>query len=182
MPCATSSAWPRPIRTGPENRPDALQGQDDPGKNRRPRQSIRWPGSRAVLPSPCWKRTVSRCWRTCRKSWISPWYTIDFAKTQVFPPYLDTVKTLGVIHTGFLGTVDDDGALNLYDGKLRLMKADGSYTDFDVQDYTDYLAEQVVPWSLRASFPMPAAGTKAFPWIWTNPKEFTAPIAWRAST
>ena len=43
------------------------------------------------------------------------------------------------------GTVDDGDALNRYEGKLRLMKATGSYTNFDVQDYTDYLREQVVP-------------------------------------
>jgi F420-non-reducing hydrogenase large subunit len=27
------------------------------------------------------------------------------------------------------------------------MKPDGTYTDFDVQDYTDYLGEKVLPWS-----------------------------------
>jgi F420-non-reducing hydrogenase large subunit len=88
-------------------------------------------------------------------------YTMELAKTQVFPPYLETVKTLGVIQTGFLGTVDDDGAMNLYDGKLRLMKADGSYTDFEVQDYTDYLAEQVVPWSY-GKFPYAKSWNEGF--------------------
>ncbi|SHE71381.1 F420-non-reducing hydrogenase large subunit [Desulfacinum infernum DSM 9756] len=74
-------------------------------------------------------------------------FTLEFAKEKVFPPYLDAIQTLGVIRTGFMGTVDDDGALNLYDGKIRLMKADGSYTDFDAQDYTDYLGEHVEPYS-----------------------------------
>lgn len=74
-------------------------------------------------------------------------FTINFAKTEVFPKYLDTVKTLGVITTGFLGTVDDQGALNLYDGKLRMMKADGTFTDFSVDDYADYLGEHVEPYS-----------------------------------
>ena len=74
-------------------------------------------------------------------------FTIDFAKKEVFPKYLDTIKILGVINTGFIGTVDKQGALNLYDGDIRLMKPDGTYTDFDVQDYTDYLGEKVVPWS-----------------------------------
>ncbi len=74
-------------------------------------------------------------------------FTINFAKTEVFPKYLDTVKTLGVITTGFLGTVDDNGALNLYDGKLRMMKADGTFTDFSVDDYADYLGEHVEPYS-----------------------------------
>lgn len=70
-------------------------------------------------------------------------FTLEFAKEKVFPPYLDAIQTLGVIRTGFMGTVDDDGALNLYDGKIRLMKADGSHMDFDAQDYTDYLGEHV---------------------------------------
>jgi F420-non-reducing hydrogenase large subunit len=74
-------------------------------------------------------------------------FTIEFAKSQVFPKYLDVVKTLGVINTGFIGTVDNDGALNLYDGKIRIMAPDGSFKDFDVQDYTDYIGEHVEPFS-----------------------------------
>ena len=74
-------------------------------------------------------------------------FTLDFAKKNVFPQYLDVVKILGVIETGFLGTVDDKGRLNLYDGKLRMMKPDGSYVDFDVQNYTDYLGEAVTDFS-----------------------------------
>ena len=74
-------------------------------------------------------------------------FTIGFAKENIFPPYLDAVKTVGVINTGFLGTVTDDGALNCYDGKLRLMKPDGTYTDFAYDQYTDYISEKVLPFS-----------------------------------
>ncbi len=74
-------------------------------------------------------------------------FTIEFAKTRVFPKYLDTIRSLGAIETGFIGTVDDLGRLNLYDGKIRLMKPDSTATDFDIQDYTDYIGEQVVPYS-----------------------------------
>ncbi|MCS6816738.1 MAG: Ni/Fe hydrogenase subunit alpha [Blastocatellia bacterium] len=74
-------------------------------------------------------------------------FSIKFAKENVFPQYLDTVKSLGVIETGFLGTVTDDGALNLYDGKLRLMSKDGSYVEFPYERYTDYIAEHIEPWS-----------------------------------
>lgn len=70
-------------------------------------------------------------------------FTIEFAKTQVFPPYLDVIPILGVIETGFIGTVDENGGHNLYDGAIRIMKADGTYTDFDVQNYTDYIGEHV---------------------------------------
>lgn len=74
-------------------------------------------------------------------------FTIDFAKKNIFPNYLDVVKTLGVIKTGFLGTIDNNGAMNLYDGKLRIMQADGSYEDFTYDKYTDYIAEHVENWS-----------------------------------
>lgn len=74
-------------------------------------------------------------------------FTMAFAKENVFPKYLDVVKSLGVITTGFLGTVTDSGALDLYDGKLRLMAPDGSYEDFPYERYTEFIAEHVEPWS-----------------------------------
>ena len=74
-------------------------------------------------------------------------FSIAFAKENIFPKYLDVVKSLGVITTGFLGTVDDKGALDLYDGKLRLMKPDGSFVDFAYDQYTDHIAEHIENWS-----------------------------------
>jgi F420-non-reducing hydrogenase large subunit len=74
-------------------------------------------------------------------------FTMKFAKEEIFPKYLDVVKTLGVLTTGFLGTVTDDGALDLYDGRLRLMASDGSYEEFAYDEYTDYIAEHVEPWT-----------------------------------
>ncbi|KPJ53705.1 F420-nonreducing hydrogenase [candidate division TA06 bacterium DG_24] len=74
-------------------------------------------------------------------------FAISFAKESLFPKYLDAVKTIGVITTGFLGTVTDEGGLNLYDGKARLMKPDGSYEEFEYKDYTDYIAEHIEPWT-----------------------------------
>lgn len=74
-------------------------------------------------------------------------FTMAFAKESIFPKYLDVVKTLGVINTGFLGTVGADGALDLYDGQLRMMAPDGSFEDFPYDRYTDFIAEHVEPWS-----------------------------------
>ncbi len=96
-------------------------------------------------------------------------FTIDFAKTQVFPKYLDTVKSLGVITTGFIGTVDDKGLLNLYDGKIRLMKPDATHIDFDVQDYADYIGEQVTPFSY-GKFPYARCWNEGFSLDLDNPK------------
>ncbi len=74
-------------------------------------------------------------------------FSIQFAKNNIFPKYLDAVKTVGTITSGFLGTVAADGALDLYDGKLRMMYADGSYEDFSPADYTDYIGEHVEDWT-----------------------------------
>ena len=74
-------------------------------------------------------------------------FTISFAKSDIFPKYLDAIKTLGVINTGFLGTVTKDGTLDLYDGVLRMMQADGTYEDFSYDKYTDYIAEHIEPWT-----------------------------------
>jgi F420-non-reducing hydrogenase large subunit len=74
-------------------------------------------------------------------------FAIAFAKENIFPKYLETVKTVGVINTGFLGTVTDDGTLNLYEGKARLMKPDGSYEEFPYEQYTDYIGEHIEPWT-----------------------------------
>ena len=96
-------------------------------------------------------------------------YTIEFAKTEVFPKYLDTIQSLGVIQTGFLGTVDADGAMALYDGQLRLMRPDGTYLDFDPADYTDYIAEHVPAWSY-GKFPYAKSWEEGFSLDLENPK------------
>src|SRR4030043_130606 len=74
-------------------------------------------------------------------------FSVDFAKNNIFPNYLDAVTSLGVIKTRFLGTVTDDGTLELYDGKLRMMDADGKYEDFANEKYTDYIGEHIEPWT-----------------------------------
>lgn len=75
-------------------------------------------------------------------------YSLDFAINNVFAKYMDVISELGNITTGFLGTVDrEDGSLRIYDGKQRLMKPDGSYVDFEGDDYADYLGEHVEPWA-----------------------------------
>lgn len=73
-------------------------------------------------------------------------FAMDFAKKSIFPKYLDVVKTMASIKTGFLGLVKD-GALNLYDGRLRMMKADGTFDEFDVSQYTEFIGEHIEPWS-----------------------------------
>jgi len=74
-------------------------------------------------------------------------FTIDFAKKNIFTNYLDAVKSIGVIKTGFMGTVAKDGSLNVYDGVIRLMDPTGRIEEFTYDKYTDYIAEHVEPWS-----------------------------------
>jgi F420-non-reducing hydrogenase large subunit len=73
-------------------------------------------------------------------------FTIKFAKENVFPKYMDAVKTLGVIKTGFIGTVRADGTHEIYDGKIRLMKQDGTYDDFKYEEYAEHIGEHIEPW------------------------------------
>jgi F420-non-reducing hydrogenase large subunit len=74
-------------------------------------------------------------------------FTIAFAKENIFPKYLDAVKTVGTITSGFLGTVTSDGALDLYDGRLRLMDSSGYYEEFTKDEYSDYIGEHIEPWT-----------------------------------
>jgi len=74
-------------------------------------------------------------------------FAIGFAKENIFPKYLDIIKTIGVIETGFLGMVTDDGSLNVYDGKLRLMRSDETYDKFTSDQYTEYIGEHIENWT-----------------------------------
>ena len=75
-------------------------------------------------------------------------FSLNFAKENVFPKYLDVIKTVGVYPSGYLGTVrPSDGALEFYDGEFRMMDMHGNYEQFKYEDYQDYIAEHVEPWT-----------------------------------
>jgi len=75
-------------------------------------------------------------------------FSLNFAKENVFPKYLDAIKTVGVYPSGYLGTVrPSDGALEFYDGELRMMDMNGNYEQFKYNEYPDYIAEHVEPWT-----------------------------------
>ena len=96
-------------------------------------------------------------------------FAIAFSKENLFSKYIDVVKEVGVINTGFLGTVRDDGSMDLYDGKARLMKPDGSFEEFDFQNYADYIEEKVLPWSYL-KFPYAKSWGEGFDMDLDNPK------------
>ncbi len=96
-------------------------------------------------------------------------FSIDFAKNELFSKYMNEIESLGTIKTGFIGTVDGNGGLNLYDGKLRLMNSSGDYVDFDPQDYTDYIGEHVESYSY-SKFPYARCWDEGFSLDLENPK------------
>lgn len=74
-------------------------------------------------------------------------FSMEYAKSAVFSKYKKEIGTLGNIGTGFLATVDRiDGSLRLYDGVQRLMRSDGTYCDFEADQYDQYIGEHVEPW------------------------------------
>jgi len=76
-------------------------------------------------------------------------FSIAFAKENIFYKFDEETLAIGLIKTGFLGTVKKDGALDLYDGHLRLMKADGQdAVDFEYNDYKEYIGEHIEPWAM----------------------------------
>jgi NAD-reducing hydrogenase large subunit len=59
------------------------------------------------------------------------------------------VSTFANFPTMYLGTVGPQGEMELYDGKLRFIEADGTIAadQVDPKFYLDYIAERVIPWS-----------------------------------
>jgi NAD-reducing hydrogenase large subunit len=62
---------------------------------------------------------------------------------------LDDLVDFGSFESNFVSLVRADGALELYDGGLRAIDADGNiiFDHVDNQEYLDYFAEEVRPWS-----------------------------------
>jgi len=52
------------------------------------------------------------------------------------------------IHTYYMGTVDSDDRMNLYDGTIKIIDPEGNeYARFNPSEYLDVIAEHVEPWS-----------------------------------
>lgn len=77
----------------------------------------------------------------------------------------EEVRTFANFETMYLGTVGPQGELELYDGKLRFMDAEGKIIadQVDPARYLDYIAERVVPWSyLKYPYYKPYGYEKGF--------------------
>ncbi|MDP8256255.1 MAG: Ni/Fe hydrogenase subunit alpha [Candidatus Alcyoniella australis] len=63
--------------------------------------------------------------------------------------HLGTLASFGTFESNHLSLVREDGALDLYHGNLRAIDAEGNkiFDQVDYSNYTDYIAEEVRPWS-----------------------------------
>jgi NAD-reducing hydrogenase large subunit len=61
---------------------------------------------------------------------------------------MEDINKFGVFPTGYLGLVNENNALELYDGEIRLVDSTGKQLEkFDPRNYLDYIAEHVENWS-----------------------------------
>jgi NAD-reducing hydrogenase large subunit len=63
--------------------------------------------------------------------------------------HLERLAPFGSFDSNHLSLIREDGAMDLYHGNLRAIDAQGGkiFDQVDYQNYTDYIAEEVRPWS-----------------------------------
>ncbi len=63
--------------------------------------------------------------------------------------HLETARGFAAFPSNHVGLVDDEGVLDLYDGRLKAIDPDGEviFEGMEAHEYSDYLAEEVRPWS-----------------------------------
>jgi len=72
---------------------------------------------------------------------------------QVFDRFPEEVRTFGNFPSLFMGTVDERGYLDHYDGVVRMVDAAGQVVEagWKPEQYADYIGERVEPWSFLKS-------------------------------
>ncbi len=75
--------------------------------------------------------------------------SLSLLKEKIVPTYKDIIVSEGYIHrTYYMGTVDENNMVNLYDGKLRVVDPDGNeFAKFHPSEYQEHIAEHVEPWT-----------------------------------
>jgi F420-non-reducing hydrogenase large subunit len=63
--------------------------------------------------------------------------------------FVDLIRSDNYTHRTYnMGTVDEHNHVNFYDGRIRVVGPDGKEAfKYDAQDYREYVAERVEPWS-----------------------------------
>jgi NAD-reducing hydrogenase large subunit len=79
---------------------------------------------------------------------------IDVVKTAItvakgwYETNMEVVNQFAVFSSGYMGLVDEQGGLQLYDGMVRLVDRNGKkLEEFDPKDYLRYIGEHVEDWS-----------------------------------
>jgi F420-non-reducing hydrogenase large subunit len=93
-------------------------------------------------------------------------FTLDVFRNVVLgnPDYVALITSDAYTHkTYYMGMVDAHNRVNFYDGMLRVVDATGKeYAKFRAQDYLDYVAEHVEPWSYIKFCYLKPVGWKGF--------------------
>lgn len=78
--------------------------------------------------------------------------TLDWYK-ETFQRFEEEIRTFANFPTLFMSIVGENGRMNVYDGKLRFIDAEGKIVadNIDGNDYADYIAEAVQPSSYLKS-------------------------------
>jgi F420-non-reducing hydrogenase large subunit len=98
---------------------------------------------------------------------------VEFAEftLQVFrdlvlanPKYVDAITSAAYTHrTYYMGLVDEQDRVDFCDGRLRVVRPDGSeFLKFDARRYLDHVAEHVEPWSYIKFCYLKDVGWKGF--------------------
>lgn len=75
-------------------------------------------------------------------------HSMKLARETILPPFIQQFKDMGEYPSAYLGTVNArDGSLQLYDGTLRLMQADGSHEQFEPAHYLEHITEKSEDWT-----------------------------------
>jgi NAD-reducing hydrogenase large subunit len=72
--------------------------------------------------------------------------------------FWEEIRAFGVVQTMFMGLTNERNELEMYDGFLRILDADGSMVAdrLNPEDYEQYITERVEPWSyLKSPFYKP---------------------------
>lgn len=93
-------------------------------------------------------------------------WTLDIFKKIVLgnPDYVKMITSDAYTHkTCYMGTVDENNKVNFYDGKIRVVDCNGKEVcKFAPQQYRDYVAEHVEPWSYMKFTFIKSRGWKGF--------------------
>ncbi len=93
-------------------------------------------------------------------------WTLEVFKEIVLgnPDYVKMITSDAFTHkTCYMGMVDEQNKVNFYDGKLRVVDCNGKEVcKFTAQQYLDYVAEHVEPWSYMKFTFLKQRGWKGF--------------------